>query len=422
MSAFGIAITKITSRFGLLSRKASVRLAKETGIRLVDKANQVGRALQKSEIEEVFAEILPKRCRPKVCTDVNELPIMKILKDKRLKRFGVPESLADDIAGSTEGIASLGSLYIRPNICNEEINSVIAHELQHVLDNKRPTEKLKKLLLPVSLLEALTNIKKFKKLAVLSFDMQYALKGGIVNCEEVINACPNKAGIAKYASTNLEGLREEIRQVIRGKIDPTSKLTTKASYNTAIATLNKEIPAYSVGGEVEHYAKGLSPNQTTGQTSTSIIYEEASQILQEEKALFKRNKRLGILELPFEYGYDRNFSRLIKDNSDREFVQKIFENIDGELSKGVYYKALIGNIDNIKAVQEFMKKANMSYADMRRYSTIWQCNPEILSDPRIIKNIKNMISMDRKNLTDTFYRLSRVEPEALDEFLKSYNL
>ena len=36
-SAFGIAVTNLTSRFGIVSRKAAMRIATETGYKLVDK-------------------------------------------------------------------------------------------------------------------------------------------------------------------------------------------------------------------------------------------------------------------------------------------------------------------------------------------------------------------------------------------------
>lgn len=62
--AFGIAVTNLTSRFGIVSRKAAMRIATETGYKLVDKSREVGRLLNKEEVEQVF-KTLPKRLRPK---------------------------------------------------------------------------------------------------------------------------------------------------------------------------------------------------------------------------------------------------------------------------------------------------------------------------------------------------------------------
>ena len=63
-SAFGLAITNLTSKFGVLSRKACIRLATETGEKVLAKKGELGRNLNKEELEQVFSEILPKACRP----------------------------------------------------------------------------------------------------------------------------------------------------------------------------------------------------------------------------------------------------------------------------------------------------------------------------------------------------------------------
>ena len=65
-SALGIALTNLTSKAGILSRKACMRYAEETGKKLVDKSRELGRNLNQTEVEQVFAEHLPKRCIPKI--------------------------------------------------------------------------------------------------------------------------------------------------------------------------------------------------------------------------------------------------------------------------------------------------------------------------------------------------------------------
>ena len=71
-SAFGLAITNLTSKFGILSRKACIRIATETGKKVADKSKEVGRMVNKEEIEQIFAQTVPKRCRPKLLTTNEE--------------------------------------------------------------------------------------------------------------------------------------------------------------------------------------------------------------------------------------------------------------------------------------------------------------------------------------------------------------
>ena len=80
VKALGMALTKLTSRFGVLSKKACVRLATETGYKLVDTTKQIGRPLNIKEIESVFAETLPKKCRPQIITKTED--VADILKNR----------------------------------------------------------------------------------------------------------------------------------------------------------------------------------------------------------------------------------------------------------------------------------------------------------------------------------------------------
>ena len=133
MSAIGFAITKLTSQFGLLSRKASIRLATETGKKLVDKTNQVGRALNKSEIEDVFVETLPKRCRPKILTEKAEVK-------EQFRKLGMSDEMAEiqmenAAAGAIPNGMGKRSIYLPLQEMEAEIPSLSAHELEHALES-----------------------------------------------------------------------------------------------------------------------------------------------------------------------------------------------------------------------------------------------------------------------------------------------
>ena len=87
----GLAITNLTSKVGILSRKASIRLATETGEKVLQRKGELGRNLNSEEIEQVFAEVLPKRCRPKIITTEEE--VRECLKREGLNDKQINEQL-----------------------------------------------------------------------------------------------------------------------------------------------------------------------------------------------------------------------------------------------------------------------------------------------------------------------------------------
>ena len=83
-STIGLAITALTSKVGILSRKASIRLATETGEKVLARKGELGRNLNVEEIEQVFAEVLLNNNDPSKITLDRAKEILKdsISKDK----------------------------------------------------------------------------------------------------------------------------------------------------------------------------------------------------------------------------------------------------------------------------------------------------------------------------------------------------
>ena len=300
MSAISFAITKITSKFGLLSRKASMRLATETGKKLVDKTNQVGRGLNKSEIENVFEETLPKRCRPKILTEKEEVK-------EYFRKLGMTDEMAEiqlenAAAGAVPNGMGKRPIYLPLQEMDEgTIFSLTAHELEHALESNNSLKgKLGRRVLGLLILPKLLFDKNFAtkmtSLRQKACDLETVLQTTTFqDAEKLFASAPTKEGLANALSTDVKGLPDKIRQAIREVISPTNSATSKSDYAISKQILDIEIPAYKVGGEVERYAMEIS-NETSPSQAISMVYEEARNILKEEQKLFLKNKKAGKLE------------------------------------------------------------------------------------------------------------------------------
>jgi len=385
MSAIGFAITKITSRFGLLSRKASMRLATETGKKLVDKTNQVGRTLNKSEIEDVFVETLPKRCRPKILTEKAEIK-------EQFRKLGMTDEMAEiqmenAAAGAVPNGMGKRSIYLPLQEMEEEIPSLTAHEVEHVLESNNTLKgKLSRRVLGLLVLPKLLLDKNFAikmtNLRQKAGDLEGVLQTRLFSDSEKLYAsAPTKEGLAEALSTDAKGLSDKIRQAIREVINPTNSTTSKSEYSVSKQILDIEIPAYKVGGEVERYAMKMGKNETSPSQAVSMVYEEARKILNEEQKLFLKNKKVGKLELPLEYEYDKDFTRLVSNPEEHKLLQEMAK--EQELNEAIY-NAILKHKPNIKVTKEFIDKTGMELD-----YTILEVNENILKNSNVVELIKN---------------------------------
>lgn len=295
MSAFGITITKLTSKLGILSQRASMRLATEMGKKLVDKTNQVGRALNKAEIEDVFVETLPKRCRPKILTEKEQIK-------KHLKKLGMTDEMAEMqmenlAAGAIPNGMGKRFIYLPLETMGEELPSLTAHEVEHVLEtNNRLQGKLNRklfglLIIPRLLFDKnfMTKMTKLRETATkLETSLQMTTFSG---SDKLFGSTPTRDGLANSLSTDVKGLSDKIRKAIREVINPTNSATNKSEYVVSKQILDMEIPAYKVGGEVERYMMNMSKNETSPSQAISMVYEDARKILNEEQKLFLKSKK-----------------------------------------------------------------------------------------------------------------------------------
>ena len=296
MSTYGVLITKLTSQFGIVSRKAAIRLATETGKKMVDKQNALGRALNGDEIRKVFKQTLPKRCRPKLLTTIEEAkPYFKKLK---MSDEMIEEQLKDAAAGAIPNGCGKRPIWVPlANFDdNTQIASCTAHELEHALEiNNRVINKLKRRIeFPLLLFKLLTNknfLKEVQGLGVKTFDLQ-------ANMQKKFLPQMFEGTISGYNAT-MKGkpeYKKALRSAIEEIIDSGSKTTSKKVYNLSKSVLDIEIPAYKTGGEVERYAYKIGKDEFAPQSAISTVYEDAKSVLLEAKKTFLMNKKAGKLQ------------------------------------------------------------------------------------------------------------------------------
>lgn len=303
MKNLGIAVTKLTSRFGILSRKASMRLATETGKRLFDKSQELGRKLEQADIEKVFEEVLPKKCRPKILTNPSEgIPYWQELglSEQQAKMY-----MMNCGAQAVPNIKGKRLLYIPiDKYDNSTISSVTAHELEHTLELDHRFKKI---------------IKGFKNKFLIKFKQKFLPKSLEKDREvniiitKIQNNLQRKYNVAFGQKTDdygvqiteiasrqgyksKAGLLSQIRSLIRNSVvNPKIKdKDTRKKYEAIEYILDCEKPAYRVQGEVEKYA-GKSKNKAS---AVANIYDAAEQVIKQERKIFLKNKLLGRLKTP----------------------------------------------------------------------------------------------------------------------------
>jgi len=304
MSLFGIAVTNITSKFGLLSRKASMRLATETGKKLFDKSQQLGRTLNKSEIENTFNEVLPKKCRPKILTNKNDcVPYFK--------EIGFSEQQAklklDKVGGvSVPNINGKRLVYVPiDKYDNVSIASITAHELEHTLEaNHRPQNLIHKIIDQIKMKRIKPEEqRKYIRIASCGETMQDTIKDkfGVIGVPgKTIDYGATASDISKQQGYKSEqGLFSQIRKILRNRLNlnpKTKGYNTIPKYNVIDYTLDMEKPAYTVQGKVEEYALNLTDKNKSEASVIVSLYDTAKKVVKQEKKRYLKNKILGRLK------------------------------------------------------------------------------------------------------------------------------
>ena len=323
-SAFGLAVTNLTSKFGILSRKACIRLATETGEKALVKRNDLGRNLNKQELEQLFAEALPKRCRPKIITEDSEAI-------ECLKRSGYSEEqinaqikTIDDAcfvaANVSDGTRKMKYWMPFERIANFEgtikdyieytTPAFIAHEMEHSLEKncrvidifRRKFSKIKK---AVGKFFDKNYTEKVNQRQIGIHEFEAELQKTLIPTAELnketgfiqLKCKPTVEEITKFfEQTEGVSLAYKLRSIMRknyasglNKDSETRKRLKLMKY-----WMDMERPAYEVTGKMEHKICGFKEDEHTINEAIAKGYESAINVTKQEQRTYWINKLLGI--------------------------------------------------------------------------------------------------------------------------------
>ena len=427
--SFGKAITALTSRFGVVSQKACVRLATETGKKMVDECNRLGRTLNKQELENVFAQTLPKKLRPKILDSREEIVL-------QLEKLGFPRAQAQQLANNPNmagGCVNNGTnkttIFVDPRVQKiDTFCSFNAHELEHALElNNRLSGITNRKLFPFKMLTGKALFGKDVR------DINYIVNKNKSNLEAAIQqqngtftTLTNKAlncDATRESVMAFNGLNEtrytvQLRSILRqfadGRRYGSMNNTTLKFFNQ---TMKREIPAYTVGGEVQHYALQLGKGQIATQTGTAIVYKDAQKIIKAERRLFLKNKLFGKLKKPSVYQSEKDLLRLAQSKEDKKLIKSLIKGMNIE-QKEQLFAALKTNpnaLNNIKLFRE-ATMVNGKYIYDDNLKQIMNINPEILKNPDFLKIAKVTTSDGYPIYAYQLEQFSKTKPQNLKKF------
>ena len=433
VTQLGIAITNLTSKVGILSRKACKRLSIETGKKLVDRSREVGRLLNKEEVESVFTQTLPKKCRPKIITTKNE--VADILRRQGLSEIQIFEQI---------NIPGLGAATIMnerkkcpiwipfENIESSEniqpfANSLIAHELEHALEkNHRVFDIFRRKISGVKKFFGEMFDKKFmqktheREMGIHMYEQSVhnAISGTLDPKTRLLACEPTAEAMDKYLkSKGKKGLFEYLREIMRNNYAGATNGGTEPNKRLKLMKywMDVEHPAYEVMGEIDRYNFNLKDGEYLGHTAVAKSYDAAYKVAKQERKTYWKNKLLGKLKKPNVYVDDKDIFKYAKTAEEKTLLLNLLDNIDSSnqrilsrakteeeiyrASKEVSMrsKALKNSLikflyehdnepNSINTLSEFLEKVqegnNNVYLDylncLRNYSLEFLNNPEII--------------------------------------------
>ena len=269
MVSVGRLITAVVTKFGFCSQKAAVRIATETGMKMIDESRRLGRNLNTSEVESIFKANVPRGIRPKILTSQEETAKQMIergMSEEKAREFIANENVLG--CALTMG-RKKAPIFVKTDApILEQIEQVggdsaafsvstITHELEHALEyNGRLSKTLqRRFIYPIKL--------AFKK------DKKAYIDG--------LNAENLKFQIAMQE--HLPSVPEqEFEATARGMIENLSKGSRKL-LKLYKNSLKLEIPAYTAGSNVEKYVGEGSIPQFQG--IVGGIYRKVAEILKD---------------------------------------------------------------------------------------------------------------------------------------------
>ena len=379
-SAFGLAITNLTSKFGVLSRKACVRIATETGKKVVDKSKEVGRMVNKEEIEQIFAQTVPKKCRPPLLTTNQEA--IDVFKRTGHTEEEINQYMQMPIAAAVlENGTRQWPMWIPferfqtqlPKEMEVFMSSTVGHELEHALEkNNRIRDIFRRKLSGVKesvckffdkdykhrVTEREMGIHKFE------FNIQQELLGCIDPKTRKFVCEPTVEGIEKYLKEKTgKGLIERLRESVRRNYASPQNAGSEQirRFDKINYWLDMEKPAYQVTGEVDRYYFGTPKGETFITESISKGYEAAIDIVKKDRISYWKNLLFGKLKKPNVFTTDKDLLKYATTPQEKQVLQELISGMNKE-QKSSLIKVLYsfeGQPNAIQTIKSFLDKTTV---------------------------------------------------------------
>ena len=423
-SSFGIAVTNLTSKFGVLSRKACIRLATETGEKTLAKKLELGRNPNKEEIEQIFAEILPKACRPKIITKDSEVY-------ESLRKSGfTDEQIAAQLQNVEKNAMAAANVsngtkkytYWVPYERHEKISeptikqyiettfpAFIGHEMEHSLEKncrvidilRRKTSKIRAAIFKFfdkNYTDKLSN----RLMAVHDYEgqLQIAIAKTLKIDETTGNIIAKCKATVKDISDLLKNetgvsMEENLQKLIRENYASAGHKGSENDKRFRLLRywLDMERPAYEVTGQLERKILGLKDGEYSPNEVIAKGYEASIDIAKQERRTYWKNKLFGRLKKPNIYVTDKD---ILKHAVNKEEEEQILTDIIKDMSveqKQRFIKVLSsleGQPNAINSLSQFLNATTVDGKSIWRHSLhkLEGINTELLSNPDFLKIAK----------------------------------
>lgn len=406
-SLIGIAVTNLTSKFGILSRKACIRIATETGKKVADKTKEIGRMVNKEEIEQILVETVPKKCKPKIITTNQEaIDVFRRTghtEEEINKYMQMPFAAAVLENGTHSWPMWLPFERFKTQLPKEMelfMSSTVGHELEHALEkNNRFCDIFRR------------KLSGIKESACKFFDKDYKNRVteremGIHNFESYLQqeligcldpktgkfACePTLEGIEKYLKEKtgrgfIERLREYLRRNYASPENAGSEQIRR--FNKINYWLDMEKTAYQVTGEVDRYYFGIPKEETFITETISKGYEAAIDIVKKDRRAYWKNLLLGKLKKPNVFTTDKDLLKHATTAEEKQVLQELMSRLSKE-QKGQLIKVLYsfdGQSNAIQIFKTFLNKITVKGKNiyMDKLTLFEGINSQILTNPDFI--------------------------------------
>ncbi|MCQ2739660.1 MAG: hypothetical protein MJ237_05470 [bacterium] len=440
VQALSIAVTNLTSKFGIiLSRKAAVRLATNTGKALADKTKSLGRLANKEEIESVFAQTLPRRCTPQIITTDNE--VINILKKTGIPEQEITQILQSDFIAAVIDNGSKKQPIFMPfgkknafcyDIATE--STALAHEVEHALENNNMISgiirrKLSVILTYINNLFNKNHIKDLIKIEISGHKVEDTIHNEISWCiDKTGEFIPKETNITKideYLTQKRKlGIVRSIKESLHSKyVNPNNKGSFQLKKFSCLRyILTKEIPAYTVTSEVYKYT---NPNSSYGLIYEALTnaYKATLDITKKDKRLYLKNKLHGRLEKPNIFEKDKDLLRYAASKQEKQALKEIMSKLNDEQKKSLI-KVLHSHTEQqntIIALKTFLDKTTVKdknvYLELLEIFEKADCklltNPDFIKIAKIANNKKiypsnlEMVA----DMAEMIYSIVRLNPD-----------